>query len=80
MALAPAGNNTGRLYLHYIPRRRTYVGSYGRDWGATFSSTYAMNKDGFVFSNAVSYGCTTGAGNSDTTAPSQAVSLLLIAS
>lgn len=36
--------------------------------------------DGFVFSNAVSYGCTTGAANSDTTAPSQAVSLLLIAS
>ena len=36
--------------------------------------------DGFVFSSAVSYGCTTGAGNADTTAPSQAVSLLLIAS
>jgi|TARA_R100000479_G_C6246494_1_gene150780 hypothetical protein len=36
--------------------------------------------DGFVFSSGVSYGCTTGAGNADTTAPSQAVSLLLIAS
>jgi len=36
--------------------------------------------DGFIFSAGVSYGCTTGAGNSDTTAPSQAVSLLLIAS
>lgn len=36
--------------------------------------------DGFTFSSAVSYGCTTGAANSDNTSPQSAVEILLIAS
>lgn len=35
--------------------------------------------DGFIFSTAVSYGCVTGAANSDTTSPSSSVPVLLIA-
>lgn len=40
---------------------------------------YTTN-DGFTFANGISYGCVTGAGKTDTTAPSQAVTLLMIAS
>ena len=38
-----------------------------------------VSPDGFVFSTAVSYACVTGAAKSDTTAPSSAVSIVLIA-
>ncbi len=38
-----------------------------------------ISSDGFVFSTAVSYACVTGAAKSDTTGPSSAVKIVLIA-